>query len=256
MPPAGTTRIVLLRKDADTFTGWNDPAAYVVMDGMEKSLVDTAGLYNGVTFYYRAYYWNGSVWLASGTKPATPAATFVDQSVDVVSVVRDRVDLGMQVYIQRGLLSHPMNHIPVMTASPLVEEVPLPVVTLHLASDSSDVRFVGDMIANDVFNGSDGLWHSFDGWFSRVQLTIVAWCMNADERAALRNALKAVLISNMAVFDAAGLMQVDMQFSDLEDFVTYAAPIYQAVCNFTCYAPSAVEGVDPAIRDVLSVPIV
>lgn len=60
------------------------------------------------------------------------------------------------------------------------------------------------------------------------------------------------MISNFAVFDAAGLMQVDIQFSDQEDFVSYAAPIYQAVCNFTCYAASVVDSVDPAIRDLTS----
>lgn len=252
MPPSGTTRIVLLRKDADTFTGHDDADAWIAMDGTERHVVDVAGLYNGVKVYYRAYYWNGSAWSETATVAATPAANFADASVDALSVVRDRLELGLQVYVERTLLAHPYGRIPVMTASPLFEEVPLPVVTVHVANDSSELRFIGDAIGNDVFSADDLSWATREGWFSRVQLTVVGWSLNADERAVLRNAMKTVLMANMTVFDAAGLMQIDLQFSDQEDFQSYSAPVYQAICSFTCYAPSVVESVDPAIREVVS----
>lgn len=255
-PPAGVVRMRLLRKDADTFTGWDDPTALPIHDGPpERYVVDASSLYNGARVFYRAYYLIGGLWVATSTVPGDPVAAFNDASVDVLKLVRDRLDLGLTVYVQRGLLNHTMGHIPVMTASPLVEEVPLPVMTVHVASDSSDQRFVGDMVVRDTFSLADGQWHSLDGWYSRHQLTLVGWCLNSDERIILRNAVKTVLMSNMPVFDASGLMQVDMQFSDQEDFVSYAAPVYQAVCNFTCYAPSAVERVDPAIRDVVFQPV-
>lgn len=252
MPPQGVSRLVLVRKDADAFSGRQDPDALVIYDGPRVGAVlDSTGLYNGVPVFYRAYYLIGGAWLPTASVRGVPAASFADVSIDPLTIVRNRLDLGLRVYLERGLFSHPMGHIPVMTASPLMEEIPLPVVTIHVASDSSDQRFIGDIVSREVFNPDAFEWSGFDGWYSRVTLTLVAYCLNADERIALRNAMKTVLMSNMAVFDAEGLMQVDMQFSDQEDFVSYAAPIYMAVCNFSCYAPSAVESVDPAVRNVL-----
>lgn len=251
-PPAGTARLRLLRKDADTFSGPDDAWAILVYEGIERSILDAAGLVNDVEVFYRAYYLIGSVWVASATKSGIPSATFTDRSVDVLSLVRDRLDLGLSVYVARGELIHDNGHIQVMTASPLVEEAPLPIVTVHLASDASSERFIGEHVANDEYDEVAEVWRSVEGWFSRAQLTVIAWCTNADERIVLRKALKSVLMSNLPVFDAAGLMQIDLQFSDQEDFTSYAAPIYQAICNFTCYAPSGVDATDVPVRDVVS----
>ena len=255
-PPAGSLKWRVLRKDTDTFTDVNDAGAFLVYDGTERSFLDVAGLYNGQKVYYRAYYWNGSVWLASASAFGTPEATFSDLSADPLTIVRNRLDLGLQVYVDRNKIAAPSGAVKVMTASPLAEEISWPVVTIHVASDASAERFIGELVANDTFDPVGNQWDEYEGWFSRVQLTIVAWCLNADERIVLRQAMKAVLMSNLTVFDAAGLMQIDLQFSDQEDFTSYAAPIYQALCNFTCYAPSVVEGTDPAIRDVISTLIV
>lgn len=255
MPPQWATRIRLLRKETAAFAGFDDPEALCVADGLERTVTDIHALYNGVPVYYRAYYLVGSVWIETATVSATPAATFVDISVEPMAVVRDRLELGLQEYIRRGALQHERGYIPVLTASPQIEEVPLPLVTVHLAAESPDLRFVGELVANDVFSGDDNQWRSFEGGYSRTDLTVVGWSTNADERIALRNALKAVLLANLPVFDAAGLLQVSWNFTDQEDFTTYAAPVYQAMCSFTCYAPSAVESADPAIRDVFTKPI-
>ncbi len=252
MPPAQATRIRLLRKDEDTFSGPDDPAALVVSDGMDKFITDFAGLVNGERVFYRAYYLIYGVWTPTATVSAVPSATFVDVSVDPMALVRERVELGLKVYLDRGVLTHERGFIPVLTASPMIEDVPLPLVTVHLAADAPDMRSVGEVIRDDVYTDSNGLWHSFEGGYSRTDLTVVVWALNADERIAMRNALKAVLMANLPVFDAAGLMLVSWNFTDQEDFQTYAAPVYQAICNFTCYAPSAVESVDSAIRDVVS----
>ncbi len=252
MPPASATRIRLLRKDADTFSGHDDPAAVVVSDGLDKSVTDLSGLINGERVFYRAYYLIGGAWTPTATASAVPEATFVDVSVDPMVLVRDRLELGLKVYLDRGVLSHERGFIPVLTASPMIEDVSLPLATVHLAAEAPDIRSVGEVIQEDVFTGTDGLWHSFEGGYSRTDLTIVGWSLNADERITMRNALKAVLMANLPVFDAAGLLLVSWNFTDQEDFQTYAAPVYQAICNFTCYAPSAVESVDPAIRDVVS----
>lgn len=250
MPPSSATRIRLLRKDSDSFTGHDDPSALLLEDGKQKSVTDVYGLFNGVAVYYKAYYLIGDGWVATATVSGVPDASFLDKTVDPLTFVRDRLELGLQVFVQRGALQHERNFIPVMTASPQIEEVPLPLVTVHLDSDQSEVRGIGELIGQDEFSSDEFKWHSFEGWFSRIRLSIVGWALNADERMALRNALKTVLMANLPVFDAAGLMQVDVSFSDLEDFNTYAAPVYQAMCNFSCLAPSAVESVDPAVRDV------
>lgn len=254
-PPAGATEWRLLRKDTDDFSGHDDPSALLVHQGTETAVIDVAGLYNGLTVYYRAFYLVGAVWMPSASAAGKADATFTDLSADPLTVVRNRLDLGLQVYVDRGLLSHSTGHIPVMTASPLMEETPLPVVTLHVAADSSSERFIGDVLGGDVFNALENEWESVEGYLSRWQLTIVGWCLNADERMTLRAAMKAVLMGNLAVFDAAGMMQVDIQMSDTEDFQSYSAPIYMVSCTLTCVASSMVSGIDPAIRDVVVNPL-
>lgn len=254
-PPPGAVSWRILRRATDDFTGHDDAGAYVAYEGSEKSIIDMYGLYNGTPVVYRAYYRVANAWVPSASVDATPEATFSDLSVDPLVIARDRLEMGLKVYVDRGTLTHERNFIPVMTASPQVEDVNFPMVTIHLAADTPDIRSVGEVIASDVFSGDDGMWHSFEGGYSRTDLTIVGWCLNGDERIVLRNALKAVLMANLPVFDAAGLLQVSWNFSDQEDFTTYAAPVYQAICNFTCYAPSAVDSVDFAIRDVLLNPI-
>lgn len=249
-PPAGATEWRLLRKDTDDFAGPDDAAALRVYQGDEKAITDVAGLYNGMEVFYRAYYRVAGVWQASASARGKADATFTDLSADPLVLVRNRLDLGLQVYVDRGQLAHVNGRIPVMTASPLMEETPLPVVTLHVASDASQERFVGDMVGPDWFDADAFDWHSAEGWLSRWQLTIVGWCLNADERIALRNAMKAVLMGNLSVFDAAGMVQIDMQFSDTEDFQSYSAPVYMVNCSLSCFAPSLVDGTDPAIRDV------
>lgn len=249
-PPPGAVSWRLLRKDTDSFSGFDDPSALLVHEGTEAVVTDVAGLYNGMPVFYRAFYLVAGAWEASSSARGLANATFSDLSADPLVLTRNRLDLGLQVYVDRGLLSHATGRIPVMTASPLLEETPLPVVTLHVASDSSQERFVGDAVGPD-WVGDSGDWHSAEGWLSRWQLTIVGWCLNADERIALRQAMKAVLMGNLSVFDAAGMVQVDLQFSDVEDFQSYSAPVYMVNCTLSCYAPSMVDGIDPAIRDIV-----
>lgn len=250
-PPAAATRIRLLRKESDDFTGWDDADALVISDGKDRCITDVSGLINGTPVYYRAYYQIVGAWAQTSSFRAVPEATFLDRSVDPMTLVRDRLELGLKVYVDRGQISHERGFVPVLTASPQIEDVPLPLATVHLLADAPDLRSLGEVSTNDVFSGEDGMWHSFEGGYSRTDLTIVGWSLNSDERIVMRNALKAVLMANLSVFDAAGLLMVSWNFSDMEDFQTYGAPVYQAICKFTCYAPSAVESVDPAVRDVV-----
>lgn len=251
-PPLVAKHWRVLRRTADSFTGPDDAGAYVVYEGKEKAITDAFGLYNGIAVFYRVYYWTGTAWLDSASRSAVPNPHYADASVDVLGIVRDRLDLGLQTYVDAGQLQHSRGHIPVMTASPSVEDANWPMVTVHLSADSSSVRALGEMPASDMFAEGDYLWHSYEGWLSRWQLSIIGWSLNSDERILLRKAIKTILIANLSIFDSFGMVLPDMQFSDDEDFTSYQAPVYRTICTFSCVAPSQVDGADPAIREVIT----
>lgn len=249
-PPASATRVRVLRKEADDFTGWDDPDAYVASDGRDHSFTDYTGLINGAEAFYRAFYRINGQWVASETRSATPETTFVPRLIDPLNIVRDRLELGLRNYVTSGEILHEQGYMPVFTATPAFEDAPFPLVTVHLDGDAADMRFIGDEVAQDTFDEDTGLWSTFEGTIDRHDLTIVGWSLNADERINLRNAMKAVILANIGVFDAAGLVQLTFAFADRDDFESYAAPVHQAVCTLTCHAISAVESKVPAIRDV------
>lgn len=252
-PPAGVTKWRILRKSADTFTGPDDTSAYLVSENDAVSVVDSTGLINGATYFYREYDWNGTAWVDSGVSvSASPSATYHDYTTDVVSIIRERIALGLQIEIQRGNLQHEQNKIPVLIASPTFEDTKWPVVTIHVQNDSDGHRFIGEMAEPDWFDAQDFEWVGYEGWLSRVQLTIGGWSLNPDGRMALRKAIKRILIANLPVFDAAGLYEVTFSQQDHDEFQAYSAPVYQVLTQFSCLARSAVSSVDGAIREVVT----
>lgn len=250
VPPSGATRWRLLRKTADTFSGQDDPAAIVVYDGKDEIVtLDWTGLLNGTPYFYRLYSFVDPAWIASETKSASALATDSDASVDVLSVVRERIDLGLQVEVARGKLQHKDGRIPVLTAPPLYENTNWPVVTVHVNSDASSERGLGEIISNDVYN-DDEEWESAEGWLSRWSIGIQGWSLNPDERIALRKAIKRVVIGNLSVFDDAGMVQIDLSQQDAEEFERYSAPVYQTVGTLTCLAPSLNSAPEIAIGEI------
>lgn len=232
LPPKPADAWIVLRKNTDTFTGVDDPDAFVAYAGLDRYFLDTMGLMNGEAVFYRAYYFIG-VSLVGETLSysVTPGSSFISQSVDAVSIVRDRIDLGLQALIERGMLHHPRNLIPVMIASPLIEETLFPVVTVHLISESSELRGIGEAIGSE----------ECEGWYSRYQLEVIGWSLNSDQRKLLRNSLKHILVANLSVFDFYEFENIDVQFSDHEDFQTYQAPMYTANCTLRFLAPSLIR---------------
>ncbi len=251
-PSVAPERIRVLRKEVNTFTGWDDPDAMVVMDGLDRAVTDYTGLINGVEVFYMAFYYVSGAWISTLPASATPESTFVPRIVDPIMIVRDRLEQGLLNYVLSGDLQHDRGFIPVLTAAPRVEDVAFPLVTVHSQSDSSDIRALGEEVGAEFFSQADGLWHSLEGTLNQHSLMVVGWSMNADERIALRSAIKGVLLANLPVFDAAGLLQITYSFSDLDDFETYEAPVYQAVCTLSCLAFAAVEASNPPISDVTS----
>jgi hypothetical protein len=95
-PPVKPSRIRLLRKEADTFTGWDDPDAFVVLDGVERVVTDFTGLLDGVEVFYRAYYRVGSDWLATDSHAEAPGTSYLAKIIDPMMIVRDRLELGLR----------------------------------------------------------------------------------------------------------------------------------------------------------------
>ncbi|MFZ4538512.1 hypothetical protein [Propionivibrio sp.] len=250
-PPAGATRCVLLRKTADTFTAWNDTGAVVVYDGPpERAVLDWSGLVNGIPYFYVLYSLVAAVWQASASRSVTPAAIDSDLSVDVLSIVRERIDLGLQVEVTRGNLNNKNGRIQVLTAPPLYDNLAWPVVTVHVNSDSSSDRALGEMMAEDVFNSDSFEWESSEGWLSKWSIGISGWSLNPDERIALRKAIKRIVLGNLPIFNDAGMMMIDLSQQDAEDFERYSAPVYQINGTLTCTAMSLNSALEGAIRVV------
>jgi len=250
-PPLGAKRWRVLRKVSDTFSGPEDPDALLVHDGDERAVLDTRFLQNGTLYYYRAYYWDGSAWSAGQSATGTPSATYEDASTDVLSIVRERLDCGLQAEVARKNLVHDRNHIRVLTAPPVYQDTIWPVVTVQLQSEAPAGRGVGEMLEPDELSVDETLWDGSEGWLARVQLAIVGWSLNPDERIELRKALRRIIVANLPVFDDAGMVQIEFTQQDMEDFQSYPAPVYQTLGTLSCLAPvSVVTSSDPAISDV------
>lgn len=249
-PPASAVYWRVLRRTQDLFTGPDDAGAVLVDEGNDNVLLDATGLVNGMPYFYRAYYWDGAAWSGSATVSATPVATYDDPSVDVLSTVRERVLDGLAIEVQRGHLKLPPNkaQIDVINALPMYDDSAFPVVTVHLESESPAVRSIGEELGED--EETDAGWEENEGWLARAMINIVGWSLNSDERIALRIALRRILVANLGVFNDLGLQQVEFDVMDNEDVQSYPAPVYQAMCRFTCLVAVSVTSAQPKITDV------
>jgi hypothetical protein len=251
-PPAGALAWRIVRKATNDISGLSDPGAALVYDGDDIAPLDYSVPTNGVTFYYQAFYWDGTTWTPSNALSGQAAATYSDGTIDVLELVRERLDFGMQAEIAAQRLVPQSGIIEVLTAPPVWENTKWPVVTVHMQSDSSQGRALGEVIEPDEqVDGGTG-WDEIEGWLCRVQLAIVGWSQNPDERIELRKAVRRIVVANLAVFDAAGMVQIDTTQQDI-DMVNgeYPAPVYQTLCTLTCQAPvRVVTGHDDPVTDV------
>ncbi len=257
-PPAGVAQVRLLRKTSNTWIPDGDPAAaddpdaFVVADESSPSwsqlnVMDTRDLDNGTAYFYKAWYRKGSVWSSSASMSVTPLSTFQVAGVDVLTLLRDRIHDGLASMVARGLLSPKDGYIPVLLSPPVADDTPFPVVSLHLDSEVSGERVVGDDLG-DEFDGA--MWEEAEGWLARIKVDIGVYALNGDERSQVRRALRGVIQANMRVLDAAGCIQVDLQLQHTEDMETYSAPVFVVVGSVTCLAPAYVTSSVQPIRDI------
>ena len=252
-PPAGAVRWRVLRKGSDTFTGPDDPGALVAFEGDERVVVDAAHLQNDVMAFYRPFYTaDGTTWTAGPTASGTPRATYEEFTSDVLTTLRDRLEAGLKVEVERGNLISELGYIQVYTAPPSLErDLRFPLVTISLESDAPEVRAIGEVISGDEFDAIGFDWGESEGWLSSIQVQVVGWSLNPDERVELRKAIRRVVIGNLPVFASAGMDQVNLSMNDV-DAVSgeFAAPIFQVIGNFSCVAPVRVGGDVQAVRAV------
>ncbi len=244
-PPAGAENWVVLRNTTGIFSAYNDPTATQVFAGsnltIDNVFMDTDALVNGNTYYYGDFSYNGTVWTAGTVMSVDPASTYTDQSVDMLVFLRTRIQAALTAEIARGLLTLPPDNtkgITVLNAPPLFETTTFPVVTVHLLKDAPEERFIGEQLIPDT--DTAGVWQEGEGWLSRWTLAVVGWTLNPDERIALRQSLKRIVIGNLPIFNAVGAVQVDFSMEDVDLVTGYPAPVYQAMGTFTCLAPSLV----------------
>ncbi len=242
----------VLRRSAGAITGPTDAGAVVVADGStEESILDFAGLVDGIAYTYQASYWTGAAFVASAPVAAEPAATFASGSVDPQMLLRERLELALAVEVKRGTLKPHDGVIPVLTApfaSP--EAVSFPAVSVYFQSGEPGERAIGELVFPDAYDAAAGIHTEHEGWLSRVTLQVSAASLNADERVALRRALARAIQANLPIFDEAGMTLVTFSQQDREQFSENAAPLYFTTGTFTCLAPAFVTGTAEDIADV------
>jgi hypothetical protein len=216
--------------------------------------VDTAFLQNEVMAFYRPFYTvDGEYWAAGPVASGTPVASFEEFTTDVMSLLRARLEAGLQVEVQRGNLINDLGYVQVYTATPSLErDLRMPLVTLHLETEEPAERAIGEYIGGDGYD-LDGDWIEAEGWMANVRVVAVGWSLNGDERIELRKAIRRVVLANLPVFEDAGFVQVGLSQQDV-DAVSgeYPAPIFQVMNTFTCQAPVRVGGRAGSVREVIS----
>lgn len=251
-PPAGASVWRVLRRATGDFTGPDDPGAWLaVPDGTDEVALDAIGLVNGVSYSYQLYALVGDVWVPSDVATATPAASYRDNIIDPQAIVVARLALGLAEEVRRGTLRPQSGKIPVVTAPfAMADGIKLPAVSVHLDLDAPADRAMGEMVFSDAHLTGIGGWDESEGWMSRVQLNIVGVTLNYDERIALRQAIKRIVIANLPVFADLGLLQVEFSQRDSESEGANNAVLYYSGGLFACVAPAVVSATVDEISDV------
>ena len=235
---------VLARKTSTPFFGVEDPAATTVARGGDLYVVDDANLVNGLTYFYALFEPTGTDWTHGPIAQVIPTATYADLTQDALSVLRDRLQFGLQTEVSRGALVPASGAIAVLTAPPLFEDTQWPVVTVHLQSEAPLDRALGEMLYPD-FEAT-----AYEGWLARAQIMVMGWTLNPDERISLRNSLRRIVVANLPIFESHAMSQIEFQVQDTEDFTSYNSPVYQVMGTFSCTVPVAVSGQYEAVETV------
>ncbi len=257
-PPSTALWSRLLRRTTPDFTGPDDDGAVMITDqGTQNIVLDTVGLTNGVPYYYALYSWDGAAFTGAPVASCTPAAIYQPGGPTPQQIVRDRLDLGLQAEVAAKRLSPAGGLVSVITAPfVLADDATFPTVTVHMDSTDPGERFLGENLFGEV-ELSDGTIGASEGWMARWSITVLGVSLSSDERIALREAIRRVVLANLAVFDDAGMVQIALSQRDVEDTQSYGStPLYMTYGTFTCLAPTFVTDALPPVIDVEVQPII
>lgn len=250
-PPRGAVQWRVLRRTADVFTDQADTGAVLVLDGDDNVVVDTVALVNGTPYFYKAWFFVGRAWVASPSMQVTPEATYAGDAVNPARILRDRIEAGLKVEVQRGALIAESGRIRVHTGPYQREDqIQFPLMFVHQDSQTISDRFVGE----DVFgSGQDanGSYFGGDGVLARFVINMGIVARNVDEREAMRRALQRILLVNLPVLAAAGIITPEWTLTDSEDLQAQSAPLFMSGGQFTCLAVSYAERRVAPIRSVV-----
>jgi hypothetical protein len=251
--PVGATYTRILRKTSDTFSGPTDVTATVVNPGFAgDSLVDH-GVINGTTYFWHAWDRVGPGWVDGGASlSAVPATSYLDDTLDPQELLRDRIQLGINAEIARDALMPPSGSVQVTTAPfALPDGITFPTVSVHLESTGPAERAVGDEI-EDFHDPVSDEYIGTEGWMSRWSMTVAGVSLNPDERITLRKVLRRIVQANLEVFADAGMLLIEFQQTDSEQFSENGAPLYFTNGAFSCVAPAFVRETEGLLSDVVS----
>lgn len=255
VPPADAVRWRVLRRPVAAFAGPDDPAASRIADGYtEREVLDLFGLANGTPYHYRIFYRDrAGAWLpTTHDATATPAATYSGDGMDPADFVRERVQAGINVEVQRGVLRpgpHGNGRLEVLTApfaSP--DKAQFPCVSVHEDASGPAVHALGNLLGPDE-HLAEGGWRETQGWLSRHQIAVVGVSANPIERGTLHRALARIIKANLGIFYARGFDLIEFGQTQHEDTERPIA-LYLTVGTFSCLAPSFVSGVVPELEAV------
>lgn len=254
-PPAGARVWRVLRKTTDDIAGHDDPSAFLAYEGVDDVTVDATLLTNGERVFYKPFWTaDGVTWTPGPVWSGTPAPNYEEHTPDVLSFLRDRLEAGLKIEVERGNLQSDVGYLQVMLGAPSLErDLRFPLVTIHMERDGSGERALGECISGDTFDAIGFDWDESEGWMSECTVTVIGWSLNGDERNELRKALRRIVIGNMPVFESYGWTRLDFNAEDI-DAVNgeYPAPMYQVMGTFSCIAPVRVGGKVDAVSTVIS----
>lgn len=246
-PTAGSVAWKVLRNLTGTFAGHNDAGAFLAYHGNDAVFIDAAGLGNDTLYYYGIFYTaDNATWAAGNVRGGTPSAIYQDHTTDVMSFMRDRLEVGLRVECDRGNFQPELGYIQVYTAPPLMDQgLRFPLVTVHLDMEDSADRAIGENISGDDFDAIGFDFEESEGWLANVRLQIIGWSLNSDERIELRKAIRRLVLANFPVFDSYGWLTPNLSQQDTDAISgEYSSPMYQVMSTFTCVAPVRVGGID------------
>jgi len=251
-PPCGSVYWTILRNTTGEFPGVTDPASQVVYTGKNVSALDFSGLTNGTTYYYCPFYWDGTTWTSDAPISAVPEVTYQDSSTDAMSVVLERLTVGIANELSAKSLVANSGVIQVLSAPPVFQDTRFPVVTVHLLSEAPSERAIGELLIGDHQDlENPSLWDTSNGWLARVQLAVIGWTQNPDERIAIRKVLRRLMVANLPVFDASGMVEIEFSQQDVDAISgEYPANVYQSLGTFTCMAPVIVGDQQATFTDI------